>query len=589
MSLSDESVEHTNELQRVLDIPRRRWEFKDLEVLADRMTAVLKTPTGTMRLRPLQALALHDIWTQGGLAGMLAVGSGKTLISGLAPYMLKAQRPLLLLPAALIGKTNREFEALRAHWRIPRNIRMESYEKIGVVSGQHLLTDWQPDALILDEGHKARNRTAGRTRRISKYLRDHPDTKVVVMTGSFMNASMQDYAHLFQWALRDPPVPRIDYEVKQWANATDVDINPLVRVDPGALLQLCTPEDLRGNDEVTATRLGLQRRFIETPGVVASHAADAVDCALYVRALPYQLAPQLEKMYEDLRVRMVTPDGWDLMTGMDVWRHARELALGFHAIWSPRPPDEWRAARKKWAQFVRATLQETELYDTELQVKHACQRGELPREVYDQWMKIEPTFIVNEEAVWHDDSALEVCEQWMKKGPGVVWTDHVFWGKELARRTGAKYYRTDGKTVDGEEIEDADCSTAIIASAKSNREGRNLQGRPGWKGFSRSLITDCPTSAQDFEQRIGRFHRTGQTADEVVVDVLLGCREHAVAWLNALERARATRDTLGQPQKILTADCDGFPTMEEIDLMVGSQWNVKESAMQEFTIPGMSF
>lgn len=39
---------------------------------------MLKTPRGTMRLRPIQAIALAEIGMYGGLFGPIPVGEGKT-------------------------------------------------------------------------------------------------------------------------------------------------------------------------------------------------------------------------------------------------------------------------------------------------------------------------------------------------------------------------------------------------------------------------------------------------------------------------------------------------------------------------------
>lgn len=70
----------------------------------------------------------------GGLFGPIPVGEGKTLISLLAPYLLQAQRPVLLLPAMLVEKTHRERAELSKHWHIPLNIRLISIESLGRVN-----------------------------------------------------------------------------------------------------------------------------------------------------------------------------------------------------------------------------------------------------------------------------------------------------------------------------------------------------------------------------------------------------------------------------------------------------------------------
>src|SRR5438128_2692375 len=93
------SVANSQELKRILALPRRVADGSDL---VEPLTQALKTPTGTQTLRPVQAQALYDMGTYGGLFGPLRVGSGKTLVTLLAPLLLEAKRPVLLLPANLI-------------------------------------------------------------------------------------------------------------------------------------------------------------------------------------------------------------------------------------------------------------------------------------------------------------------------------------------------------------------------------------------------------------------------------------------------------------------------------------------------------
>jgi hypothetical protein len=74
-----------------------------------------------------------------------------------------------------------------------------------------------------------------------------------------------------------------------------------------------------------------------------------------------------------------------------------------------------------------------------------------------------------------------------------------------------------------------------------------------------------------WQQMLGRTHRPGQIADEVEVDVLLGCKEHANAWRRALSAAEAIRDTTGADSKLLLADVD-WPSEDEIAGYAGARW-----------------
>src|SRR5665213_22043 len=211
-----QSFKHTSELKRILDLPRRAPVIAP--ALVDEMTNLLRTPNGTMRLKPLQALALYEMMQCQGAFLPLDVGEGKTLISLLAPYVLDAKQPIMLLPAHLIQKTHREQEALSKHWRIPNNIRLMSYQILGLVQSADELEIYRPDLIVFDESQKAKNRSAAVVRRLCRYMDAHPETKCVAMTGTIMRKSLRDFAHILRWCLKmGAPVPLTDGELDEWA------------------------------------------------------------------------------------------------------------------------------------------------------------------------------------------------------------------------------------------------------------------------------------------------------------------------------------------------------------------------------------
>lgn len=523
--------------------------------------SVCKCP---LHLRGVQAAALHDIGTYGGLFGPIPVGHGKTLISLLAPYVLDAQRPLLVLPASLIEKTKRErVEKYDKHWRIPKNIQMVSYEILGRVQKATFLEEQDPDLFVFDEVHKAKNKKAAVTRRLIRRMRSKPATMVVALSGTVMRKSLLDFGHILRWCLKEnAPIPETDVELEEWAQALDERIEEYERADLGALKVFSG-----GSDDLDAVRRGFKERLISTPGVVAVTGGEdeLVSCSLNIRALKYKVSAEAEQHFAKLRRDMTTPDDWQLMQAVDVWRHSREMALGMFYRWNPRPPEPWRSARRNWNAFVRETLSRSRTLDSELQVVQACDAGRLPNETLEAWRAIKDTFTPNVEAVWYDDSALKVCLEWMKE-PGIVWVEHELFARRLAEMSGCKYYGAKGLTDRGEFIDDASPKEAVILSIAANKEGRNLQHK-----WSRNLVTAPPEGADVWQQMLGRTHRPGQIADEVEVDVLLGCKEHANAWRRALAAAEAIRDTTGADSKLLLATVD-WPSEDELAGYAGARW-----------------
>ncbi len=552
------------EFRRIRDLPRRDWD----PPLAERLTALLKTTQGSQKLRPIQAQALYDIGTHGRLFGPIGVGEGKTLISMLAPRVLESKRPLLLLPAALIEKTKREQQLLMKHWRVSVHLRLFSYEMLGRVNASRYLEVYKPDLIISDECHKLKNKRAGVTRRVDRYMRTHPDTKVIAMSGTVMGNSLKDFAHVLEWTHKnDAPIPLEDEILEEWSTALDEKVNPLSRREAGALLTL---DGATGTgDELERARRGFRSRLVSTPGVVASKGESGYTGSLYINALEYDVNAATEANFKKLREEWKTPDGWALSEAVAVWRHARELAIGLHYIWDPRPPDEWLLARKAWAGFVRNYLSRSRKLDTELQVARAVDAGEIDDAgLLGCWRAIKPTFEVNAKPVWHDDSALKECGKWLSyHDKGICWVEHVFFAKELERRTGLPYFGSQGVDENLRPIESA--NGPIIASIAANGTGRNLQA------WDSNLITAIPGSSA-MEQLLGRTHRTGQSADTVSVDVLFGCIEHKEALDRAVAVAHMQEDVIGQTQKLLLADLSyplvlnkpGFRWLKTSDLKV---------------------
>lgn len=557
-------IKRSPELTRIEAIPRRVYTPAQIEAIRVAMTRQYRTHAGTMELRAQQALALYELKQTGGLAGFLRVGAGKSLLSFLAPTVLGSVRPVLLLPAALIEKTHRERKSMSTHWQVCRRTGVYSYEQLGRVNQAKLLENVKPDLIILDEAHRAKNKRAGCTRRILRYVHDHPDTRVIVMSGTLLRSSLEDFGHLLAMALKDySPLPHGADELKLWSEALMPPKKFTEIVQPGALLDSFSGD---GTSQRERARTGMRKRILDTPGVVSS-GGDKIAASIYIRALQYEMGPEADRAFLDMRRDMIRADGYPLERAVDVWRHARELALGMCYVWDPWPPEPWIQARRAWGKFVRDVLAKSRTLDTEKQVEIACIAGELDDRLLRAWRQVEPTFRANVKSIWQDDSALKICEAWAKKtSGGIIWVEHTHFARELSRRTGLDYFGRHGKTQDGRVI-DMDgapwAGKTCIASIASNATGRNLQA------WGHNLITGCPPSAALLEQLIGRTHRDGQDRDEIHVDVLMGCSEHWRAIVTARDKARELRDLTGEEQKILLADLD-WPA--SVPLTGGARW-----------------
>lgn len=557
-------VELTTDMRRVIDMTCRDLPTEDSKRrLAKALTQEFKTPNGKQELWPDQAWAIYEAMVMRGAFMDLPVGSGKTIISFLISMALDAKRPVLLIPAALQEKTWHDRRALAEHWHLPTNLQFITYESLSLMQNAKKLDYILPDLIICDEAHYISNPRSGRSRRIRRYMHVHPDTMFVSMSGTNMKKSVKDFGPVARLGLKDrAPVPLTDDELSTWAEALDEGVNPMARRRPGALMQLNGGSKQDGTIE--EARLEFQTRFRRSEGVITSSNKEAVGASILVRAVEYRPSAVTEGHFKHVRKLWQTPDGWDFMQAVELRMYLRQLSLGMHGIWRPRPPDTWLNPRKAWHAFARETLKHSRTLDTPLAIANAIDAGHLDDDgALDRWREVEKTFTINPEPVWHDDTAIEVAAKWGENEKGLIWVEHRFYGARLAKVLGTSYYGPGGLDAAGKSIKDEKGGRPVIASVAACKQGFNLQD-----AFSTNLITCCPSGASPVEQLIGRTHRHGQKADVVTVDIMLGCDAQKDAFDRALAGAKAAEDTLGHRQKLLLADV----TMPDITGRRGPLW-----------------
>ncbi len=519
-------VEYSGELRRVLLLPRRHEAPKGSELLS------LVLGTGT--LRPIQAQALAELHICGGLLAPITVGAGKTLVSYLAPRMVEAKRPILLIPAKLREKTRRDFAELRKVWQTTVEPRTLSYEALGRASHKDYLTGYEPDLIIADECHRLKNVRAAVTRRVGRYMKAQPETMFVALSGTLTKRSLMDFAHIAEWCLgTGAPLPLTRYDLEQWSQAIDEDNQwSDSRRAPGALLDLGHPD----------VREGFRQRLVQTPGVVAS-TTSGVDASLQITKWKVGTPDPVLDALIHLDKYWETPNGEPLISAADVWRHARELSLGFWYRWQTPPPAEWLHYRRIWAAFARAILSHSRTLDSEAQVlwKHQDSREWL------DWARVKYTYTPTTVVEWASEYYVEKALLWAYENAGIIWVENRAIGHELESR-GLPYYASMGQNAKGQDIDDA--TGTIVASIAACSEGRNLQR------YSKNLLLGCPTTGDRWEQLLGRTHREGQEADEVHVEVHLGCRQSTAGFAQAVSDAGYQKGVLGAPQKLLLADVE---------------------------------
>ena len=497
-----------------------------------------------------------------------------SLLLALLLSTIGGARPALCTKAAAVDQLRDDIEKYRQHFRIPQYYRILSYETISTRPEE--LWSLKPTFLGLDEGHLVKNPSArggkksGRGIRFARFRRDFPTTPMAIASGS-PGEAFEQYAHLMVWAVPalsetyGGPIPVLPPD-HEFAGT------------PGgpAFRDLCRELEDPAN---APFRAAFWERVRSTPGVVISDET-FTDKPLRITHHFLDTAPEMEPHWKALRETGTAPDEWQL-DGMEVWDFARTMACGLFHEHDPRPPQEYRDARRGWHGMARNVIDMGQdapggPYDTEGQVKGACLAGALPATVLTEWQRQEPTYTPITRPVWLSQSVLEYCAQWGREraalatrnsGGSIVWVRRTWMGEALSRMTGWAYYGEEAKNSRGGHVRNA-TDPVIIASTNSCNSSHNLQR------FSRNLVVNPSTMCALEEQRIGRTHRSGQLADLVEAEFLYCCLEDYMAAQKAERIAAEQENDLTAPRKLLLAEHvrAAYPDVDENDTEAGYAW-----------------
>jgi hypothetical protein len=554
------------EFSRIKALPRRVLDLSHYPDLTDKY----KKPEGTMRLWSIQSAALHDAEIADGLLAPVGVGWGKSLISLLLPIAMHSKKAVLLVAPQLKRKClEDDIPSLYRHWQIPTaSLRVISYSELSNAKCAQLLDEINPDLVIADECHNLRHKSAARTKRFLRFMKNHPNCRFAGLSGTITRRSILDYQHLMELALRkNSPVPDHYGVLLEWSEALDVSEDP---ASPGALLGFCTVEEIQAVNGKTVieaqpfVRSGFRRRLVETEGVVSTEEG-AIGTSLVISGLRPLLPAEVKIAIDDLRKKWEI-DGDELIDAMSVARIARELAAGFFYrwVWPGGVKDlEWLGARSAWNKELRSILQLNRRgLDSPLEVVNAIRGGHLRSDTWEAWAAVKGRPEPPREAVWLSDYLIDEAIRWgretcSKTEPGIIWYMWDAFGQRVALKGGFPWYGPGMKNDPG--LARPDQEPVIVCSLQAHGTGKNLQR------YCRNIMSTPPTGGVEWEQTMARTHRPGQEADEVTVDVFLHTQEMQKAWDQATRDANYIQETQGQKQKLLYAkklDCEFVPGME---------------------------
>lgn len=490
------------------------------------------------------------------------------------------------------------------------------YSLLSSKDAEDLLAEIWPDLLIFDEAHLVKNQTSARTRRILRFMRSRKP-RVAALSGTITSKSIMDYHHLLVAALQDQaPIPVPTAMATEWGSVVDAMgglgnervMLPLVEWSRRNFPSVVLSWDRSG------FRSAYRMRLNSAPGVVATSDAElGVSLTLANRPavsppekgyLGYLEMAQVDEglakvasLMSQVESEWLTPDGDEIDYGIHMFKWMYELSAGFY--YSLRWPTVEDLAQK-----TQRSLSEAEEALKGALAHHASKQDY--SKMLRQWLANEarhgldtPLLVASDMAkfgerhVGHDlykawttmkdlefdgmperfrvpvpvsDYKVRDAVEWAKvqKGGTLIWYHHQYmgeWVHSAIREAGGDSLLC--VAGDNEAILDpANEGRIIVASTKAHGTGKNLQA------FQNTLLFQFPREAVALEQTLGRNHRQGQKADELIV-----ATNHTIQYdyLNlsaALNDALYTQQTTAQRQKAVYAGYDPLPVIFPYDVLV---------------------
>ncbi len=573
---------------------------------------------------PVQAWLLREGALYGGVVGFCGVGSGKSIAFIIAALLFSDIRLAVL---CFEPKQRRHYRSqyvrAREHFKVPSIVfddgnpgytvpgtpplHLISYSVISQTKNSDLLDARDPDALFLDEAHRACGESAINRRvkrfcaerivtREQKIARGEPvprrATYLLDASGTMEPKSVADTQMLCAYSLgTGSPAPLDPEEAKRWSGVMDPQYQPdrgsktakmLQRVFAGREYDDESIMNLIGAGPEKAIREGFRKRRLWTPGIVSA-SASSINASIYFTE---RKAPKMPQTVYDALIKVRTeglrPDDEVLVEHVEKVACARNVACGFYNYWafpnhrcecSPVTPrcgsclhiDDWYAKRKAYNKELRSKLiHGAKFLDSQELCWDAAERfyqnppykGALP--VWDsltfpQWRDIEDTVQYEKRETWLDggDYLVNDAAAWMSDNKGVVWLQSTAFGHKLSKLTKLPFYNGGPKAEEKMAAEKGNRS--IIVSIKAHGAGTDgLQ-----EIYNHQLIVETPASnakQSGYEQLLGRLHREGQRKDEVFVEGYFHVREMKDAFRQALAQAEFNFEMQKNRQKLRMAD-----------------------------------
>lgn len=437
------------------------------------------------------------------------------------------------------------------------------YSILSCKDAEDLLTAINPGVIIADEVQYLKNPKAARTRRFLKFVRSREQTPVFCcFSGTMTKKSLVDYAHLATMSLGiNSFLPLTRPGLMSWSSILDSsDSVHVPRSERSNIVPLVNWHNrTRGGDlnswRVEDCREAYRQRLITCPGVTATSLDEnTIGTSIIIHNNEATLPSKIKKAMRDLETKWVSPSGDQISHALMIYKWQSELTMGFFndRVW-PSVHDltkrrkisrddavallnagqAYHEANQSYHKLLRTYLKHhhrkgidtPKLVGQALYNHYNFDKGDkLHKELYAGWVDRHKKS-VNGKAplerdrvqVRLDDYKIQQALKWAKslKTGGIVWYYHIaigLWAYEIFQKEFGKdvIYAPAGTTeIDKPENRDK----IVIATFESHGTGKNLQH------FQNQWFLEWARQADLAEQVLGRTHRPGQEADELVINL----------------------------------------------------------------------
>lgn len=490
------------------------------------------------------------------------------------------------------------------------------YSQLSTKDAEDILNLIEPDLIVFDEAHAIKNPKAARTGRVIRYLSRKPNTKVVALSGTITSKSINDYHHLITHALNEnSPLPLEPALAQNWSFVLDAKADPS-DAQVGPITPLLAWSRTHFPKEklpigVPGFRKAYKIRLNTTPGVVST-GDNEIGVSLIIENTPVDLKPvqeteeyrKLIRLMTDVEELWRTPSGDEIEYGFHKWRYLYELTSGYYYNLRWPTVEELQSRQRLSADEAQAYLVEAQVHHEALQDYHKKLRRWLE---YQGRPRLDTPLLVSSNmaahgsrdvgadlfGAWRNAKDLEfegmperlsepkrICDfrirhavEWARKhdedGTGaLIWFHHDTAGRWLAEEL--KAAGIDCIWCPSESIRKGSNATVLdqknkdrimVVSMGGHGTGKNLQH------FQEQLFLQFPRKADLLEQVIGRTHRNGQDADELVIHTMNTSMFDHLNTAACLVDALYIHQTTGARQKAIYATWNPLPKVYPDDFL----------------------